>query len=64
VKDDHLDIYSITHILRGSSILPCLAEGLSTSLSDSLLLWRHSRHTWTPTSATWSREPALAGGLD
>jgi len=30
----------------------------------SLLLWRHSRPTWTPTCATWSREPALAGGVD
>ena len=30
----------------------------------SLLLWRYSRPIWTPTWATCSREPALAGGLD
>ena len=30
----------------------------------SLLVWRPSRPAWTPTCATWSREPALAGGLD
>ena len=27
------------------------------------LLVRLSRPTWTPTCATWSREPALAGGV-
>ena len=30
----------------------------------SLLVWRPSRPAWTPTCATRSREPALAGGLD
>ena len=30
----------------------------------SLLLWRCSRPSWTPTCATWPREPDSAGWLD
>lgn len=52
-------------IKSGKNVLSWLAILLKLgSMEEGNLLWRHSRFTWTLSSATYSRECALAEGLD